>query len=88
LLVERWELKVRIYEKEESEVLGERGKVAVLLGMCPRELQDIVVHKGYRTCVTFIFNYMDNRKSHSGPSPIDIGVVYHRLMYHAEQYEE
>ena len=40
--LERWELRVRAYEKGHGESLPEKLKVAMMTAMCPSDVQDMV----------------------------------------------
>lgn len=80
-MLEVWELKVNVLEKDFSENIGQKIRAAVLLGMCMQELQDIIVQRTenieeYSKVKDVVMNFIDNRKSHCTPSPMDIGQCY------------
>ena len=80
--VEEWEIKCAALAQDHKEGLTERVKVAVLINMVPRDLQDMV----YQSCLAGkeliykeirdkIMAVVSNRVQVSLPTPMDIGEV-------------
>ena len=89
--LENWELKVAVFEKEDGESVSEKVKVAVLLGMCTQELQDLIVQRSekletYKDVKATVMNFVDNRKAQYMPTPMDIGNLDED--WGNEEYEE
>ncbi len=79
--IERWELKVYQLEREHGEKMSSKLKTAVLTGMCPQDIQDVVfqnmeANTEYATIRDKIRNLVANRvMTASMPVPMDIGEV-------------
>jgi hypothetical protein len=79
--IERWELKVYQLEREHGEKMSSKMKTAVLTGMCPQDIQDVVfqnmeANTEYTTIRDKIRNLVANRvMTASMPVPMDIGEV-------------
>ena len=76
--LEHWELKVAVFEKEDGESVSEKVKVAVLLGMCTQELQDLIVQRSekletYKDVKATVMNSDDSRRAQYVPTSMDIG---------------
>ena len=80
-MIEAWELKIGLLEKECQEKISDKIKSAVLLGMCMQELQDIIVQRAesveqFAKVKEIVLNFIDNRRSQiPAPSPMDVGIV-------------
>lgn len=71
--------------------MSEKVKVAVLLGMCTQELQDLIVQRSekleaYKDVKATVMNFVDNRKAQYMPTPMDIGNLDED--WGNEEYEE
>ena len=79
--IEEWESKVIILRNTHEENLGENVKIAVLIGMLPKEYQDICFHMGstpgskigYEDIRTRVVNLANQRIQLATPTPMDLG---------------
>ena len=95
-IVDNCELKVSALEKEREEILNEKIKAALLLGVCMQELQDIIAQRSqhveqYAKVEEVFMNFIDNRRSQNAPSPMDLGGLNQqrqRQLQHQRQWIE
>ena len=78
--VEEWELKVGKLRSEFEETLSDNVKVAILTGMAPKDLQDMVFQMGrageqlkYLEVRDKIMSVASHRSQMATPTPMDIG---------------
>lgn len=78
--IEEWDLKVLSLEKEFGEKLSERMKTALMLSMCPGDLQDMMYQqagnmKDYPDARARLKGIIQNRVARGQATPMDIGKV-------------
>ena len=78
--IEEWDLKVQSLEKEFQEKLSDRMKTALVLSMCPGDLQDMIYQqaanlKDYPDVKARLKGIIQNRIARGQASPMDIGKV-------------
>jgi hypothetical protein len=76
--MDRLDLPVKSYDAEMSHTIDGHTKTAALLGMCPPDLQDIVIQAlkkpdDHPTLKNAMRTYISYRSS--GPSPMDVGCI-------------
>ena len=82
--LEVWEMKVRDFEQEYGTQLGEQIKLARIIGMAPKEMQDEIYRDPGDLATTGKFGEVrdrmkrvaNNRISQETPTPMDIGQVH------------
>ena len=78
--IEEWDLKVQCLEKEFDEKLSDRMKTALVLSMCPGDLQDMMYQqaanlKDYPDVKSRLKGIIQNRIARGQATPMDIGKV-------------
>jgi len=78
--IEEWDLKVQSLEKEFQEKLSDRMKTALVLSMCPGDLQDMMYQqaanlKDYPDVKARLKGIIQNRIARGQATPMDIGKV-------------
>ena len=77
--LERWEQKVKDWEVSFGEVISEKIKLSILIGMVPKELQDEAFRASeepkYGEVKDLFFRISRNRAEKEMPRPMDIGRV-------------
>ena len=79
-VLENWEIKVKEWESEYGEVISEKIKVALIIGMAPKEFQDEVYRLDekdpkYKDIRDRFIRIGNNRMAQDTPQPMDIGLV-------------
>ena len=77
-ILEKWDMRIKVYEAEMEHQIDDHIKTAVLHGMCPADPQDVAVHAlkkpdDYMVLREVMRTYVNNR-AHE-PSPMDVGAV-------------
>ena len=78
--IDEWDLKVQTLEKEFNEKLSERMKTALVLSMCPGDMQDMMYQqaanlKDYADVKARLKGIIQNRIARGQATPMDIGKV-------------
>ena len=78
--IDEWDMKVAVLQREFNEKLSDRMKTALMLSMCPPDLQDVLYQhagelKSYEEARDRMKGMINNRIARSMPSPMEIGEV-------------
>ena len=83
--VQKWESKVGILNQRYGETLGNKIKTAILVGVLPKDFQELVLQNGsmlkegeavsFETVRDFAFNVANQRAQMVKPVPMDVGCM-------------
>ena len=93
--IHKWELKVGNLFSRYGETLGDKLKLAMLVGMIPKEFQDLVLQNGmsvecadYAKQRDFILGIASSRAQMARPVPMELGAVGREGEEEGEYWEE